>query len=873
MGYGTVNACTDSSADLGWAVHMHNSWNFPLSQVPCISGALDSGTFGISGSGCESNVGTAALPDRIHDVEHLCGQIGKGETVKPKGANSRATKRRQRVREMLKFATINVRSLLCDGSPGLAETARSQQFRAEMANLRLNLVFYYVTAVSPVSRVGGLQILVAKAKGCKINWVKTISFRVLVAGVTWKGEAWCIVNAYSPTNAAPREEFEQFWSSVEVAIAMARRNGLPLLVGTDLNTRLGGERDDIHIGPAVVGSQPAEKKYRAEIVAASLASSGLAAWTTMIGQPHTTWISPHETPSQIDYVLGVVVCEVAAKPKQLNSAVKIRPKLVTVRSPDHSLAVKLALASCDHSGWQNQQDPLVGIAECIKLARQTAEQAPGSEAIARKEWISAASWTQIRIGAAMRKAMNRSWKRCNKEKLRMAWRLLSGKPAERRHSWESRSGQTVLTESSQCGEGVEEPICRGPHLYALLWALHRTALRKHERTDELAEKIAEGDSSAIHKQVKKCLLKLKPNVVATKRGPLRDFTGKEHTTEDEKQMAWQAHWARLYGGKVMSQTRTFDACQLDDDQGCAPNIIQDDDWFTLGEVKSALRHQMNGKASIDSVPSKELLVILHKMAPVWQKAFNSFLVAGSIPKAYRGTLLFVIPKKTAVQSTQDYRGLQLMLWSAKVFTRALFVKCMQRIKISTGQFGLGQQAGTDYPLLIATQLMEYARSHGLYLAWWFVDVRTAFDRIVRQLMLEPGHTLTLSTLLCLGIGEKVAKDVLRTVMHDTPVLWEQGLSPALLALLSSCMRDTWITLPVDQGEMQLSTGLGAPQGSSLSGLLFILYQQKIHNLITQHMAERGVALVLPSPEDSSYLMANSVDTVVPVLAYHDDSLV
>eukprot|EP00971_Amphidinium_carterae_P017468 344447-Amphidinium_carterae.1 len=198
---------------------------------------------------------------------------------------------------------------------------------------------------------------------------------------------------------------------------------------------------------------------------------------------------------------------------------------------------------------------------------------------------------------------------------------------------------------------------------------------------------------------------------------------------------------------------------------------------------------------------------------------------------------------------------------------------MQRIRISTGQFGLGAEAGIDYPLLITTQLMEHIRTNSLHVAWWFVDVRTAFDRIVRQLMIDPGHSLTLNTLLCLGIDAALAKQILRTVCDDRPVLWEQNLSPALVALLSSCFRDTWLTLPEDQGEMQMQTGLGPPQGSSLSGLLFILYQQRIHGLINQHMEERGVALVLPSPEDNSYVMTNAVDTIIPVIAYHDDSLV
>eukprot|EP00971_Amphidinium_carterae_P223816 4440885-Amphidinium_carterae.1 len=125
----------------------------------------------------------------------------------------------------------------------------------------------------------------------------------------------------------------------------------------------------------------------------------------------------------------------------------------------------------------------------------------------------------------------------------------------------------------------------------------------------------------------------------------------------------------------------------------------------------------------------------------------------------------------------------------------------------------------------------------------------------------------------MGLTTTAAKNILRTVQDDRPILWEQGLSEALIRLLSSCLKNTWLVLPEDQGDVQISTGLGTPQGSSLSGLLFILYQQRIHGLINQFLHERGVALVLPAPSSSTYDMQDSTEVIFPALAYHDDTLV
>eukprot|EP00971_Amphidinium_carterae_P093234 1844929-Amphidinium_carterae.1 len=110
-------------------------------------------------------------------------------------------------------------------------------------------------------------------------------------------------------------------------------------------------------------------------------------------------------------------------------------------------------------------------------------------------------------------------------------------------------------------------------------------------------------------------------------------------------------------------------------------------------------------------------------------------------------------------------------------------------------------------------------------------------------------------------------------MEDKPVLWQQGLSPALQQILAACLTDTWMVLPENQGNVQLTTQLGTPQGSSLSGLLYILYQQRVHALINDYLMVRGVAVILPSPEDNSFQASQCTDTMIPVVAYHDDSLV
>eukprot|EP00971_Amphidinium_carterae_P333367 6468099-Amphidinium_carterae.2 len=474
-------------------------------------------------------------------------------------ASSHRAKRESRRRSArappapLRMVTINTRSLLCDRSPGLAETARSKVFRAELVRRDLHIVcvqetklaaeygrdseHFYVVAASPVQRVGGLQVLVAKGQGLKVLWSSSYSFRVLAVGIQWGQERWCVINAYAPTSAAPDEEFFSFLRCVTEAWQVARSNGMAIMTGTDLNTRLGGERDDLHIGPATLGTASAETKRRAGAVLEEMSKFKLSASSTMLGVPHHTWVSPHDSPAQIDYligdlskldrlrhisiedlesfasdhlmVIGVLLPNNTA-PKKANS---IRPSIARIRSPDHSLAVKLALSSCDHSSWLHLDNPVQAMERCIELVKQKVKEAPGSTAVKQKEWIATATWDQIRQGASIRRVMNRLWKKYNAKRQSWAWTRLAT------HSALCRGRQVV---SVPVATTFVEPTfvlnswskCE---LALFAWTLARVASRTHARkvqkmvrrdkfawlsskTDELAQLCIDGTTSETHQQ-------------------------------------------------------------------------------------------------------------------------------------------------------------------------------------------------------------------------------------------------------------------------------------------------------------------------------------------------------------------------------------
>eukprot|EP00971_Amphidinium_carterae_P339897 6477957-Amphidinium_carterae.1 len=267
--------------------------------------------------------------------------------------------------------------------------------------------------------------------------------------------------------------------------------------------------------------------------------------------------------------------------------------------------------------------------ECFKLVKEKVKEAPGSTAIKKKEWIDGPTWDKIRLGATQRRIMNKLWRRFGKCQKTWAWsrwtQVLNT----------ARTGQSVVNLRPETF--VENSLKRS-ELAHFAWHLARVACRLNARqvqkmvrrdklawltskTEELAQLCQDGTSSEIHRQVKNCLIKITPNAIATRRAPLKDADGRMYVTEDSKYLLWQQHWSQLYGGSIRNTVSNFrstiwpptgvseqpttqdsSTCEDSDTRGA----VRDSDLFTPAEIRRALRHQMNGKASADGVPSREL---------------------------------------------------------------------------------------------------------------------------------------------------------------------------------------------------------------------------------------------------------------------------
>eukprot|EP00971_Amphidinium_carterae_P287769 5712941-Amphidinium_carterae.2 len=539
----------------------------------------------------------ASTLDMLHANTRAIPRIGP--------SRKKATKSKKHTLQLLRVATINVRSILCDEDPGSDTTARSQLLRKELCENGFQVAFvqetklhskhtcdnddFWIVAASPRDRVGGLQTHLAKGVGITLLWTHEVCSRVLVTGIRWGTESWCLINAYSPTSVSSDDDFINFWQAMEEAFHLARKNGMLILCGADLNNKLGGAQDGIRVGPAVIGCAPSETKWRVEMILESMSKFRLSAWSTMVGMPHTTWTSPHGTESQIDYILGEVnrldrvgaggvrdlelfpsdhrMVWLTVHPAEGNdsamvvSSAKHRP--LRLRGPDHELAVKLSLASADHTEWAREDDPVVAMGKCMKLVRRTIATAPGNEIAVRKSWVGETAWKEIRIGAAIRRQLCKAARRVQRASKIWAWKCLL------------QTGRLSTTEMVlDIGFCLMRWRCFSVHLIVAKCAYRN----QHKKTQKLVREdkkswmtnklrelnrlTCEGTSSTLHRQVKSCLTKVNCGRAATVRAPLQDMNNRWCITDDEKTILWQRHWCQLYGAKMASQERSFKSCKM-----------------------------------------------------------------------------------------------------------------------------------------------------------------------------------------------------------------------------------------------------------------------------------------------------------------------
>ena len=218
--------------------------------------------------------------------------------------------------------------------------------------------------------------------------------------------------------------------------------------------------------------------------------------------------------------------------------------------------------------------------------------------------------------------------------------------------------------------------------------------------------------------------------------------------------------------------------------------------ITLNDVILAVAHFKSQATGTDNIPHGVIAKSLPIIGPILVKFFNTSLLKGIFPSAWKKALLIAIKKTTNPTTTSDFRPIALLCTLSKVLEKLAHDQIWTFLSSSTVldpmQTGFKRYSSTETALLKLTEDIRRGMNNRLVTILLQFDFSKAFDTISPSKLLSKLKTLGFSKMALLWIKSYLQNRQLQVI---------SGTSSS----------------------EPLNTNLGVPQGSVLGPLLFCLY--------------------------------------------------
>ena len=684
---------------------------------------------------------------------------------------------------------------------------------------------------------------------------------------------------HAPHQAAHDVTCESWWTDLQ-HIVQRIGNHLPLIVLGDMNAKIGSVQSD------AIGSLGAEDENGNGCRLHSFALDNELWIPSTFSLNHqgttTTWRSSEGQPHRLDFILvpsqwksfevqsfvspdvdlciaredhSVVCLKVSMLQRQSKSRKITKPRIDVSKCTDAQAKAKFIhhLQHPPEIPWETGAGQHAEVLTAWLQA--TAQQCfPRSSKQPKQRYMSEFTWQIVLLRKQMRRLMLNAEHHVNLLRLRLWFTTWAHLKTSNQSN--SRLAQTPMVSVLS----VRSLIQKFHSTFA--WALfHRqklhTVARNASKQDriQVTKTLVDNFFQVAHSNDSRALYRhLKPLLGQQHRKAVHQFRpipavrledsslAKNH---DEAANRWQMHFAVAEQGTPVTVQQMQEIANLEQ-----PRYQPQDLRFDLGSIPSLqdienyIHKAKVGKSpGLDGLPSELYRLAPSVLAPVLWPLMAKCAVRCTEPLRWRGGEVCAIPKVVhASTQVEHFRSILLADFSSKIchgMIRSRLLPAVQNYRLNMQAGGI-PGLGTDMLHLFVQSFMQHTKHQGVSSAALFVDIKQAFYRACRPLLVTRHVSQEALTHLFASNGwSQEMFQAFRARLNETPALAQARVSPHQIAQVDATLSTTWFQLRSNPSTLT-HTACGTRPGDSIADLLFTFIMSRFLLALHSKFVQAGL---------------------------------